>query len=215
MRIHKEGYTIIFKSLLIWTVINGLALIYGSKSLLTALLIITTPVLAMCIRFFRSPRREINFTTNILAPADGKVVVIEETEENEYFNDRRLQISIFMSPFNVHVNWIPVKGKIKYSKHYSGRHMAAFLPKSSTENERAVTVIETESGIEILVRQIAGAMARRIVTYPGEGEVKNQGDELGFIKFGSRLDVLLPIGSVPEVELGDKVTGIKTIIANI
>jgi phosphatidylserine decarboxylase len=215
MKIHREGFPSIIITLLIWTIINGIIWIGGNTTLLVTTLIITTPILALCIRFFRYPHRETNNTSNILAPADGKVVVIEETDENEYFNDRRLQISIFMSPFNVHVNWVPISGKIKYFRHHNGRFMAAFLPKSSTENERATTVIELENGSEILVKQIAGAMARRIVTYPREGEIKKQGEELGFIKFGSRVDVLLPLGTEVNVELGDKVTGIETIIANI
>jgi phosphatidylserine decarboxylase len=215
MRIHKEGFSIIATSIAIWAIINGIIWRYSSTYTLSIILIITTTILALCIRFFRFPHREIISTPNILAPADGKVVVIEETNENEYFNDRRLQVSIFMSPFDVHVNWVPVKGKIKYFKHHNGRYMAAFLPKSSTENERASTVIEMENGTEILVKQIAGAMARRIVTYPRKGDSKEQGDELGFIKFGSRVDLLLPLETKVNVKLGDKVTGIETIIANI
>lgn len=215
MRIHKEGYSIIAKSLIIWVILIGIVLFYGNTTLLTVLLIVTTPVIAICIRFFRCPHRDVKKSDNILAPADGKVVVIEETDENEYFNDRRLQVSIFMSPFNVHVNWIPISGKIKYFMHHNGRFMAAFLPKSSVANERATTVIETENGTEILVKQIAGAMARRIVTYPREGEIKGQGEELGFIKFGSRVDVILPIGSEINVELGEKVKGTQTTIAKL
>ena len=151
----------------------------------------------------------------IFAPADGKVVVIEETEEREYFNDKRLQISIFMSPFNMHSNKYPVSGKIKYVNYHPGNKMVAWHPKSSQLNERSTTVIETASGTEILVRQIAGAVARRIVTYSEIGAEVVQGDELGFIKFGSRVDLFLPEGSVINVDMFDKVKANKTVIASI
>lgn len=151
----------------------------------------------------------------MLAPADGKVVVIEETDETEYFNDRRLQVSVFMSIYNVHVNWVPVPGIIKYFKHHNGRFLAAFLPKSSSFNEHATTVIQMEDGTEILVKQIAGAIAKRIATYTEVGKVVSQQDELGFIRFGSRVDVFLPLGSEVKVRLSQKVTGGQTVIAEL
>ena len=141
-------------------------------------------------------------------------MVIEETFEPEYFGDRRLQVSVFMSVYNVHINWIPVPGIIKYFKHHSGNFMAAYLPKSSTENERATTVIEMENGTEILVRQIAGAVAKRIISYPKTNTVVNQQNELGFIRFGSRVDLFLPLGTKVNVELCQKVIGSQTIIAD-
>jgi phosphatidylserine decarboxylase len=167
----------------------------------------------MIVRFFRSPRRETNRGEKIiLAPADGKVVVIERTIEPEYFRDERIQVSIFMSATNVHVNWYPVDGHIHYYYYHPGKHMVAFSPKSSLENERATTVIETPQKQEVLIRQIAGAVARRIKCYPKIGEPVSQGEELGFIKFGSRVDLLLPVHTKIDVQLGQKVTGKQTII---
>ena len=216
MRIHKEGYAIIAVAILIWVLLNGIVWETGEPYFFVFMLLISTPVLALTIRFFRYPEREINSgDTTILAPADGQIVAIEETTETEYFQDRRLQISVFMSLFNVHVNWLPVAGKIKYVKHHNGRYMSAYLPKSSTDNERTTTVIEMEDGTEILVRQIAGAMAKRVVTYAKEGEVLDQGAELGFIKFGSRVDVFLPIGTEVNADMGDAVTGRQTVLARL
>lgn len=150
-----------------------------------------------------------------MSPADGKVVVIEKTFEPEYFKDERIQISIFMSARNVHINWFPVSGMIKYYYYHQGLHMVAFNPKSSLENERSTTVIETEGGTQILIRQIAGAVARRIKTYPKVGTPEIQGDELGFIKFGSRVDLLLPLDANVEVVLGQLVVGKQTVIAQL
>ena len=148
-----------------------------------------------------------------MCPADGKVVVIEETEETEYFHDRRLQVSIFMSPTNVHVNRNPISGIVSYFKYHPGKFLVAWHPKSSTENERTTVVVKKANGVEVLFRQIAGALARRIVWYVKEEQTVTQGDEFGFIKFGSRVDLFLPIGTKVNVQIGDKVVGGKTIIA--
>jgi phosphatidylserine decarboxylase len=148
----------------------------------------------------------------ILCPADGKVVVIEETEENEYFHDRRLQVSIFMSPINVHVNRNPISGIISYFKYHPGKFLVAWHPKSSTDNERTTVVVKNANGVEVLFRQIAGALARRIVWYVKENDNVTQGSEFGFIKFGSRVDLFLPLGTEINVNIGDKVVGGKTII---
>ena len=166
--------------------------------------------------FFRLPARHLEPDPGLIyAPADGKVVVIEETEENEYFRDKRLQVSIFMSPFNMHSNRYPVSGRIKYVKYHSGNYMVAWHPKSSELNERSTIVIETAGGTEILVRQIAGAVARRIVTYSKINQVVKQGDELGFIKFGSRVDIFLPLGTEIEIPILQQVKANKSIIAKI
>ena len=169
------------------------------------------------INFFRCPIRIFDGDTEglVLAPADGKIVVVEEVDENEYFHDRRLMISIFMSLFNVHANWIPVDGTIKMVRHHNGRFSAAWLPKASLDNERSTIVIEAEDGTEILVRQVAGAMARRIVTYPSEGEECYIDEHMGFIKFGSRVDVYLPLTAKPMVEVGQRTTGNNTVIAKL
>jgi phosphatidylserine decarboxylase len=165
------------------------------------------------VRFFRSPKREPNKAEHVvLCPADGKIVVIEKTREPEYFRDERIQVSIFMSATNVHVNWFPVSGTVIYCNYHPGKHMVAFNPKASLENERSTTVLRTPDGREVLVRQIAGAVARRIVTYPKVGETIVQGDEMGFIKFGSRVDILLPPDTKIDVTLNQLVTGTQTVI---
>jgi phosphatidylserine decarboxylase len=150
----------------------------------------------------------------LLAPADGKVVVIEEVEETEYFKDKRIQVSIFMSPFNVHINRNPVSGVVKYAKYHPGLYLVAWHPKSSTENERTTIVYESKKGVQLLMRQIAGALARRIVYYVKEGDAVEQGSEMGFIKFGSRVDLFLPLGTKIDVKLNDVVKGGKTSIAS-
>ena len=169
------------------------------------------------LNFFRSPFRRFpgDSENSVVASADGRIVAIEEVYEPEYFKDKRLQVSIFMSVLNVHANWFPINGTVKVAKHHKGRFMAAYLPKSSTENERSTVVIEREDGLEILVRQIAGALARRIVTYPEVGEVGHIDDHFGFIKFGSRVDIYLPIGTKVFVEMDQRVTGNQTVIAEI
>ena len=169
------------------------------------------------LNFFQCPIRTFEGETDgvVVAPADGKVVVVEETEETEYFHDKRIMVSIFMSLFNVHANWIPVDGTVKVVRHYDGNFHRAWLPKASEENERSTVVIETPDGTEILLRQVAGAMARRIVTYPSVGEDCYVDEHLGFIKFGSRVDLYLPLGTEVLVDLHQKTVGNETIIAKL
>ena len=178
---------------------------------------ISAVLYGILLNFFQCPIRTFEGETEglVLAPADGKVVVVEETEETEYFHDRRIMVSIFMSLFNVHANWIPVDGTIKYVCHYDGNFHKAWLPKASEENERCTIVIETPDGTEILARQVAGAMARRIVTYPTVGEDCYVDEHLGFIKFGSRVDLYLPLDTEVCVELNQKTVGNETIIAKL
>ena len=172
---------------------------------------------AIIVNFFRCPIRlyEEDTTGLVIAPADGKVVVIEEVEENEYFHDRRLMVSIFMSLFNVHANWVPVDGRVKIVRHHEGNFRAAWLPKASIENERSTVVITTPEGTDVLVRQVAGACARRIVTYLKPEEDCEIDEHMGFIKFGSRVDVYLPLGTKVEVEMGQRTTGNETVIARL
>jgi len=199
------------------TLINFLLWYFGMEELVQDLVLIGSAVLYLLIlQFFRHPK--IITTINekqILAPADGKVVVIEKTTENEYFKDQRIQISIFMSPINVHVNRSPVRGVVKFFKYHPGKYLVAWHPKSSTENEHTTMALKLQSGLEILVRQIAGAMARRIKWYVKEGDILLQGAEFGFIKFGSRLDVFLPTNVKVKVAIGDKTTGGKTVLAEL
>lgn len=215
MTIHREGFkTIIIVFLFVVAVILGFNHIFPHQTWFHwVLYALGLWFFLMIVRFFRSPDRSISSNDNLIfAPADGKVVVIERTIEPEYFRDERIQVSIFMSATNVHVNWFPVKGEIKYYFYHPGKHMVAFNPKASLENERATTVIETELSQKVLIRQIAGAMARRIKCYPKVGEPVCQGEELGFIKFGSRVDLLLPVGTTIDVKLGQKVVGKQTVI---
>lgn len=167
--------------------------------------------------FFRNPTRvvEIDDPGLVIAPADGTIVVVEPVEEYEYFGDKRIQVSIFMSVFNVHANWYPIAGKVIKTEHHNGRHMAAYLPKSSHENERSTVVIETPAKTQILVRQVAGALARRIVTYAHAGKECHLNEHLGFIKFGSRVDMFLPMDTEIFVTVGEKTTGNETIIARL
>ena len=172
-------------------------------------------ILITVLQFFRNPNRKIALNeNNILSPADGKVVVIEEVEETEYFKDKRIQISVFMSPINVHVNRAPIAGIVKFVKYHTGLYLVAWHPKSSTENERTTIVMEHKNGKSILFRQIAGALARRIVYYCKDGEQLQQGEEFGFIKFGSRVDVFAPIGTKIDVQLNEVVKGGKTSLAS-
>lgn len=216
MRLHKEGYKIVLISILIWLAVNYLVGLTGETVFRVFMILATLPFLVLCIRFFRYPHRIITAAPkSIISPADGTIVAIEETTENEYFNDRRLQVSVFMSVNNVHINWNPVPGEVTYFKHHSGHFMAAYLPKSSTLNERATTVIRMADGTEVLVRQIAGAVAKRIITYSAVGKKVTQQDELGFIRFGSRVDIYLPVGTKVNVELCQEVTGSQTILAEL
>lgn len=213
--IHKEGVSILIKLLLGLSLIC-LAVFYYIPSIYTFALVISVVFFLLVMQFFRNPNRQIVCPSDkkVYAPADGKVVVIEETIENEYFNDKRLQVSIFMSPLNVHVNRNPISGIVNYIKHHEGRYLVAWHPKSSSENERTTVVIETD-GAEVLLRQIAGAVAKRIVNYLEEGEAVVQGKDMGFIKFGSRVDLFLPIGTDINVQIGDKVKGNRTLIASL
>jgi len=172
--------------------------------------------LIIILQFFRSPHFHISTDeTQVLCPADGKVVVIEETDEPEFLRDRRIQLSVFMSPINVHVNRNPIAGVVKYFKYHPGKYLVAWHPKSSTENERTTIVIENSKGVSVLFRQIAGAMARRIVWYVKEGDKVDQGAQFGFIKFGSRVDVFLPLGTKINVGLGEVVKGGRTVLATL
>jgi phosphatidylserine decarboxylase len=216
MRVHKEGFLVIVAAFLIWLALNIIVGLTGELYFRCFTFLASTPILVLVIRFFRHPRRSIELKPNsVLSPADGQIVAIEETIESEYFGDRRLQVSVFMSVYNVHVNWVPVPGVVKYFKHHNGRFMAAYLPKSSTDNERATTVIQMADGTEILARQIAGAVAKRIITYPRTDAIVTQRNELGFIRFGSRVDIFLPVGTKVYVELGQVVTGSQTVIADL
>ena len=218
MKIHKEGYTTIFIAFLFVAVVMLTFNHIMSRQTWyhVGLYALGLWFFIMIVRFFRSPVRELNGGDNIIScPADGKIVVIEKTIEPEYFKDERIQVSIFMSATNVHINWFPVSGMIRYYYYHEGKHMVAFNPKASLENERSTTVIQTQDGKEILVRQIAGAMARRIVTYPKVGTPEIQGDELGFIKFGSRVDLLLPLDTKLDITLNQMVTGKQTIIGRL
>jgi len=218
MAIHREGYRILAIGFLILVVVNIIAGFAwpGNPLLNWGILLFSLSFYVFILFFFRLPSRHLEPDPGLIyAPADGKVVGIEETMENEYFKDQRLQISIFMSPFNMHSNRYPVSGSVKLVNYHPGKYMVAWHPKSSELNERSSVVIETENGTEILVRQIAGAVARRIVTYAKPGQKVTQGGELGFIKFGSRVDVFLPLGTEIEVPILQQVKANKSIIAKI
>lgn len=218
MTIHKEGYTTIALTILFIFIINAfIDYRYADITWLRwAIYIISFILFLTVLQFFRNPRRKWTSADHkLVCPADGKVVVIEETEEGEYFKDRRIQVSIFMSPVNVHVNWNPISGTVKFFKYHSGKYLAAWNPKSSTENERTTVVVEHASGVEILYRQIAGALAKRIVWYVKEGDLVEQGKEFGFIKFGSRVDIFLPLDTKIDVELNQMVKGGITILGEL
>ncbi len=213
---HREGQNIILITFFIVIVTVLVAQFYINVPWLRLLLqIIGLLLLVLILQFFRNPKRIVRKDFDeILAPVDGKVVVIEEVEETEYFKDRRRQVSIFMSPTNVHVTRYPASGIITFSKYHPGKYLVAWHPKSSTENERTTVVIRTPKFGEVLYRQIAGALARRIVNYAEEGESVQQGDDAGFIKFGSRVDLFLPLDCAVTVKLNQKVIGAKTCIAS-
>lgn len=216
--LHREGKATIFFTLLFLAVINFPVHYYLPDTiwLHNVLMILSIAFLVIILQFFRNPKvvTPLN-AAHVISPADGKVVVIEEVEEPEYFKGKRLQISVFMSPFNVHVNRNPIAGLVKYFKYHPGKYLVAWHPKSSTENERTTTVIQHSNGTEVLFRQIAGALAKRIVWYVKEGQTVQQGAEMGFIKFGSRIDIYLPVGTKVNVELDQKVKGGKTVLAEI
>jgi len=217
MSIHREGYRYILLASLLWALIGFL-----SYKFLSSWPWLSIPLNVICfliwfwiLWFFRLPSRTLSQGASLLiAPADGKVVVIEETMEPEYFKDKRLQISIFMSPLNVHVNRSPMDGVVRYFKYHPGKYLVAWHPKSSTDNERTSLVIENRQ-VPVLLRQVAGAMARRICYYIKEGQELKQNEEFGFIRFGSRVDIYLPIGTQVDVKIGDKVKGGVSVIAHL
>lgn len=217
IKIHKEGRLILLIMLFVLFALNMVIYLRFPNVLLAVTTLISGGIMVFFTYFFRNPTRvvEIDDPSLIVAPADGTIVVVEPTVENEYFGDQRIQVSIFMSVFDVHANWYPVAGKVLMTKHHKGRHLAAYLPKSSHENERSTIIIETPSKTQILVRQIAGALARRIVTYAHAGKPCHLNEHLGFIKFGSRVDLFLPMDAEIFVEVGEETTGNETIIARL
>ena len=217
-RLHREGVDTLFFSLLFIVVVSMILLhSFQSKVPFYVFITIFGIVYLIILNFFRCPKRYFPEDTDkvVVAPADGKIVVVEEVEENEYFHDRRMMVSIFMSLFNVHANWFPVDGKVMFVEHFNGNFHKAWLPKASSENEHADVMIETADGHKVLCRQIAGAMARRIVTYAKTGEECFIDQHLGFIKFGSRVDIFLPLGTEICVKMGQSTTGDQTVIAKL
>jgi len=216
-RIHREGRFLISGTAFLLFIINVPVYLFFPHWTFAITLALTAMLLMFVTYFFRNPVRvlEIDDPKFIIAPADGRVVVIEPTEENEYFHEKKLQVSIFMSPFNVHANWYPIEGTVLVSEHQKGRHKGAWLPKSSTENERSLVVIETPNKVQIAIRQVAGAMARRIVTYAKPGHFAHRNTHLGFIKLGSRVDMYLPLDTEMFVEVGESVRGNETIMARL
>jgi phosphatidylserine decarboxylase len=218
MTIHREGRLLLFVLLILLFGLNWAILYFFPQSVLVQNSVIFASVIfyLIILQFFRNPIFDITKgEKTVLAPADGKVVVIEETEETEYLKGRRKQISIFMSPVNVHVNRMPVGGTISFYKYHPGKYLVAWHPKSSTENERTTVVVKTKDGVEVLFRQIAGALARRIKCYVTAGQKLEQGEEFGFIKFGSRVDIYLPLDAKVKVNIGDITKGGRTVIAEM
>ncbi len=219
MRLHREGNTIMLTTGLVLLALNLLAYVYLFPNNSTAIILSSTVSLVLfvlVVQFFRIPTRLLTTgESQVIAPADGKIVVIEETIENEYFKAHRRQVSIFMSPLNVHVNRNPVSGTVRYFKYFPGKYLVAWHPKSSTENERTTVVVQIANGTEVLFRQIAGAVARRIIWYVKEGQSVKQGEEFGFIKFGSRVDVFLPLDAEIKVKIGDITKGGVTVLAEL
>lgn len=216
MKFHREGRFTITMCILFVLVVNiGMWMInpaFGTWNIIA--LVLTLGLLYIILQFFRNPPRiSKNVPDSIVSPADGKVVVIEEVEETEYFKDRRIQVSVFMSPFNVHANRYPVAGSVEYAKYHKGLYLVAWHPKSSTDNERTTIVVKDEKGREVLFRQIAGALAKRIVYYSTVGDKVQQGQEMGFIKFGSRVDIFLPLGTKINVKKDEVVKGAESILA--
>jgi phosphatidylserine decarboxylase len=215
MTIHREGFTIIGMTILILAVLNAAVYYFLSDIpyVMPSFAVLSIAFFFIILQFFRVPARHQSLGEKlIIAPCDGKVVVIEDTVENEFFKEKRKQVSIFMSPINVHVNWYPISGSVKYLRYHEGKYLVAWHPKASTENERTTVVIEKEGRYNILLRQIAGALAKRIVYYPHEGDMVKQCAELGFIKFGSRVDLYLPLDAKINVSIGQKTTGGVTVI---
>jgi phosphatidylserine decarboxylase len=217
IRLHKEGKRILMQFLLGLSAINFISFYFISNEIVkNIILVISIIIYVLVLQFFRNPKRFTQIEEGkVIAPADGKIVAIEEIEETEYFKQKMLQISIFMSPVNVHVNRYPVSGKIKYSQYHPGAFLVAWHPKSSTLNERTAVVVENTQGIEIMYKQIAGAVARRIINYANKGDVVLQGTDSGFIRFGSRVDVVLPLDANVLVKIGDKARGGEQVLAEL
>ena len=218
VKIHHEGVNILIILAIVFAVILApLWLWMQAKAVAIACTVVLGVLYALIVNFFRSPKRKFLGTpvNAVVSSADGKVVALEEVYEDEYLHCRCIQLSVFMSVLNVHANWFPVDGEVVYTKHHPGRFMAAYLPKSSTENERSTVVIRTPQGQLVMMRQVAGAMARRIVTYAHVGVEANIEDHMGFIKFGSRIDLYLPLGTEICVKIGDKTTGGVTVVARL
>lgn len=218
MTLHKEGTASILLAFTFAIVLHFIAALIFDAHPIAMYLAWATGLffIIVMLQFFRKPNRKFDLeSTNVTSPCDGKVVVIEEVEEPEYFKDKRLQVSIFMSPINVHINWNPFNGIFKYVKYHPGKFLMAFNPKSSIENERSSIVIEDINGNEVLFRQIAGFLARRIVYYAKEGEEAKKGEEFGFIKFGSRIDLFFPVGTKLDIKIGDVVKGGVTKISTL
>ncbi len=215
MSIHKEGYKIILITFILLAALSFLTWYFIPSIILQIILYFGFLIeFIWTISFFRVPNRIINTNENhILSSADGKIVTVEEVTETEFFKDKRIMVSVFMSPFNIHVNWYPFKGKVIYTKYHEGKYLAAYNPKSSTDNERNSIVVENNNGKAILIRQIAGVMARRIISYAKKDDRINQGGEFGIIRFGSRVDFFLPLDMVVNVKIGDKVSAQTTVIA--
>lgn len=220
VKLHREGQNIIIIVLLILIAINAAAMAFiDLKVISITFLVISVVLFALVLNFFRLPRRHFKGDnsdgTAVVSSVDGTVVALEEVYEDEYLHRNCIQLSVFMTVFNVHANWVPVAGTVEYVKHHSGRFLAANLPKSSSDNERSTIVIKTKGGDEILVRQIAGAVARRIVTYVEQSEDVDISDFIGFIKFGSRVDIFLPLDTEVKVKLHDKTWGGETLVARL
>ena len=214
MKFHKEGNKIIATTIVSLAALNFIVYYFLGNLGLAVSAIISLILLALVMQFFRVPKRTVTTSEDlVICPADGKVVVIEETEETEYLKDRRIQVSIFMSPLNVHINWFPISGFVSYFKYHAGKYLVAWHPKSSTENERTTVAVKQANGTEILFRQIAGAVARRIVCYAKKDTPVDQSTEFGFIKFGSRVDIFLPLDAEIRVNLDEMVTGSVTVLA--
>ena len=214
---HKEGYKIILITLVL-VIAMSLAADYFivNNYLRSTIMLLAIVMLVLVLQFFRNPKRNINTSEDhVVSPVDGKVVVIEEVFEKEFFNEKRLQVSVFMSPINVHVTRYPVAGQVVFSKYHPGKFLVAWHPKSSEENERTTVVVNSKNFGDVLHRQIAGALARRIVNYAEKGQQVTQGSDSGFIKFGSRVDVFLPVGTKLDVKLNDVVKGGSSILASI
>lgn len=217
IRLHKEGKRILLQFLIGLAAINFISLYFIANEIVqNIILVISLIVYILVLQFFRNPKRYTQVEEGkVIAPADGKIVAIEEIEETEYFKRKMLQISIFMSPVNVHVNRYPISGKVKYSQYHPGAFLVAWHPKSSTLNERTAVVVENSQGVEVMHKQIAGALARRIINYAKKGDLAVQGTDCGFIRFGSRVDVVLPLDANILVKIGDKARGGEQVLAEL